>query len=62
MLPHAGGNDLFVLYIFKCVSQDNLNVNAFRVKREYIQGDFFHWYPPKKLKYGKSSLGESTLT
>ena len=36
MLPHAGGNDLFVLYIFKCVSQDNLNVNAFRVKREYI--------------------------
>ena len=34
MLPHAGGNDLFVLYIFKCVSQDNLNVNAFRVKRE----------------------------
>ena len=25
-----------------------------------IQGDFFHWYPPKK--YGKSRLGESTLT
>ena len=23
---------------------------------------FFHWYPPKKLKYGKSRLGESTLT
>ena len=26
-----------------------------------IQG-FFHWYPPKKLKYGKPRLGESTLT
>ena len=22
----------------------------------------FHWYPPKKLKYGKPTLGESTLT
>ena len=27
-----------------------------------IQGDFCHWYPPKKLKYGKPRLGESTLT
>ena len=26
-----------------------------------IQG-VFHWYPPKKLKYGKPRLGESTLT
>ena len=23
---------------------------------------FSHWYPPKKLKYGKPRLGESTLT
>ena len=23
---------------------------------------FFQWYPPKKLKYGKPRLGESTLT
>ena len=23
---------------------------------------FFHWYPPKKLKYGEPRLGESTLT
>ena len=22
----------------------------------------FHWYPPKKLKYGKPRLGKSTLT
>ena len=28
-----------------------------------VQGVFFlHWYPPKKLKYGKPRLGESTLT
>ena len=25
-------------------------------------GSFFHWYPPKKLKYGKPRLGEFTLT
>ena len=25
-------------------------------------GCFFHWYPPKKLNYGKPRLGESTLT
>ena len=25
-------------------------------------GCFFHWYPPKKLKYVKPRLGESTLT
>ena len=23
---------------------------------------FSYWYPPKKLKYGKPRLGESTLT
>ena len=28
----------------------------------FIQGVFFHWYPPKKLKYGKPRLGGSTLT
>ena len=27
-----------------------------------VQGVFFNWYPPKKLKYGKPRLGESTLT
>ena len=27
-----------------------------------IQGDFFNWYPPKKLKYVKPWLGVSTLT
>ena len=29
---------------------------------KYLQGVFFNWYPPKKLKYGKPRLGESTLT
>ena len=24
-------------------------------------GYFVHWYPPKKLKYGKPRLGESML-
>ena len=29
----------------------------------YIYRAFFlHWYPTKKLKYGKPRLGESTLT
>ena len=27
-----------------------------------MTGCFFHWYPPKKLKYGKPRLGKSTLT
>ena len=27
-----------------------------------VQGDFIHWCPPKKLKYVKPRLGESTLT
>ena len=27
-----------------------------------VQGDSFHWYPPKELKYGKPGLVESTLT
>ena len=29
---------------------------------EKIQGDFFNWSPPKKFKYVKPRLGESTLT
>ena len=32
------------------------------VSVEYIQGVFFNWSPPKKLKYLKPRLGESTLT
>ena len=34
-----------------------------QTNKHNIQGVFFsHWYPPKKLKYGKPRLGESTLT
>ena len=28
----------------------------------FYTGCFFNWYPPKKLKYVKPRLGESTLT
>ena len=28
----------------------------------FVQGVFFHWASPKKLKYAKPWLGESTLT
>ena len=42
----------------KCIPQ----MLAVFIQYEYIQGVFFHWYPPKKLKYGKPRLGESTLT
>ena len=35
-----------------------------KCKKHYLKdtGCFFHWYPPKKLKYGKPRLGESTAT
>ena len=32
------------------------------VLKDHIQGVFLNWYPPKKLKYVKPRLGESTLT
>ena len=35
---------------------------SFLFFKSFIQGVFFHWYPPKKLKYVKPRLGESTLT
>ena len=33
-----------------------------RIKQHQCTGCFFHWASPKKLKYGKRRLGESTLT
>ena len=33
-----------------------------KVMLSIIQGVVFNWYPPKKLKYGKPRLGESTAT
>ena len=39
-----------------------ISVSIKCVASQDIQGVFFHWYPPKKLKYGKPRLGESTLT
>ena len=41
------------------VPQKVLSVLSFCPK---YTGCFFHWYPPKKLKYGKPRSGESTLT
>ena len=38
-------------------------INSYTTEFIYmLQGDFFHWYPPKKLKFGKPRLGESSLT
>ena len=33
-----------------------------RLTTYYYRVFFLHWYPPKKLMYGKPRLGESTLT
>ena len=38
---------------------DHLKTLSFPI--HHIQGDFFNWRPPKKLKYGKPRLGEYTL-
>ena len=35
--------------------------NSFNIQF-HIQGAFLNWASPKKLKYGKPRLGESTLT
>ena len=40
----------------KCNPHDEEEENCF-----IIRGDFFHWYPLKKLKYGKPRVGKSTL-
>ena len=40
-----------------------LSVSERLYQIQIYTGCFFsHWYPPKKLKYGKPRLGESTLT
>ena len=44
------------------VRQNLQELDTFHVDDTKIQGGFFHWYPPKKLKYVKPRLGESTLT
>ena len=38
------------------------NIFFKQISYDIIQGDSFHWYPPKKLKDGKPGLGEFTLT
>ena len=48
------GGDLFIMMIGQ-ESDLNLDLNL------NVQGVFLHWVSPKKLKYGKPRLGESTL-
>ena len=38
------------------------NMVILNIYKKYIQGVFFTGTPPKKLKYGKPRLGESTLS
>ena len=41
--------------------QERIFMQNFKISPKY-RVFFSHWYPPKKLKYGKPRLGESTLT
>ena len=57
-------------FLIRAVSLNLFGSSVLRIRSAHIhktsivqlQGVFFHWYPPKKLKYGKPRLGESTLT
>ena len=44
-------------FVKGCLEDADLVGFAFCI---YSTGCFFNWYPPKKLKYGKPRLGEST--
>ena len=49
--------------VLRAISQHKQQFHShFGAERTMIQGVFFNWYPPKKLKYGKPRLVESTLT
>ena len=50
---------------FSCTKKVTRYVTQWRtekVQAKTYRVFFFNWYPPKKLKYGKPRLGESTLT
>ena len=40
----------------------DFNLFLSRWRKTFIPGNFFHRYPPKKIKYGKPRFGEYTLT
>ena len=45
------------------IKSNIMNIDSFFWQNyTIVQGVFFNWYPPKKLKYGKPRLGVSTLT
>ena len=46
---------------WKCINIKDSKVSKL-IMAFKVQGGFFHWYPPKMLKYEKPRLGESTLT
>ena len=50
-----------ILLVGKLVERTNFTQQQ-RAKMHIIQGVFLHWASPKKLKYGKPRLGDSTLT
>ena len=56
MLSVAGQKRDQMARVVLPTGEDNLK------EMEKYKGDFFQWHPPKKLKYGKPRLGESTLT
>ena len=48
--------------VMGCMKIDTVGPGRVVVHEMKLQGVFFKWYTPKKLKYGKPSLGVSTLT
>ena len=46
----------------RVTAQDKKESHQMCQMLQLVQGVFLNWHPPKKLKYGKPRLGESTLT
>ena len=57
-LTFGDGNSLILNISLTCLSTHCI-VQSFKINNSC---DVFNWYSPKKLKYGKPRLGESTLT
>ena len=66
MTVNSSANSVFLIF---CAFSGNLSGENSKLSADSTESTFwmyrvifFHWYPPKKLKYGKPRLGESTLT
>ena len=55
----GGHCKMYLSQMTKCICLKSQNVFVSKCK---IQGVFFNWPPPKKLKYLEPRLGESTST